>query len=714
VKLLERVPRKRRFPAVCLATAALAVPLAAWGRGETHAGGDLITFHLPHWETIRRDLSRHGSAPLWDFFQYGGTPLAGSGQDVLSFPPYRLMARLPSTVVLEILVALFLAWCAWGTYRLIRSYRAGREASVLGAIAYTLSFTLMGRVAAGHFGVLAVLCQAPLLLYLIRRLILRPSCERAMRVALAGALLLLVGHPSFLYQLGVLAAALAIAELAGARRESRPVGRPLLLISAALAAALLMSALHLLPILEVRSHATRGSLDASALYAHNPPDFSFTPRDLTTFWLPLYPRADFVQGDRFEFYWFEKAVYAGLLPLLAAGFVALHPWPRGARFLGMVFVIALADGMNRHLPVHAVLCAVLPGYGSFRVPARAVWMCTLTLSLLAALGWDRAVSRSLEPARRRRVIGAGAVAALGVGLALAIRFGIHGELAILGALLAAGIGLLVLAGRHPIGSSRAVLLLTGIELLAQALAVLPTAPRSSLDEPLWYVKHLGTDLSSYRVLDLTEGGYIPARHGVRNMNGYGYPVLDATRRLYASAWEVPPKENFNTLGTGGRIVHPRPLDLLNVGWVLARGAPPEEGLVEVARREEIVLYRRPSACPYAFAGPHEAGAERAADTIRVRLRLSVPETLVISESWMPGWRARVGFQPAVVRPFEGALLSIDLPAGEHEVVLAYEPSPHRIGRWISVIAAVAVLTTLLVSCLRWRRAAQPLAPPSGA
>ena len=145
---------------------------------------------------------------------------------------------------------------------------------------------------------------------------------------------------------------------------------------------------------------------------------------------------------------------------------------------------------------------------------------------------------------------------------------------------------------------------------------------------------------------------------------------------------------------------PEPLDLLNVGWVVDDQPPREGGLVEVARRGEAVLYRRPTARPHAFAGPHDAASERSPNTIRVRVLLPAAETLVVSESWMPGWRARIDGRPATVTPYKGALLSVGLPAGRHEVLLTYEPTPCRVGRWVSGLALLGILASWVAPRLR--------------
>jgi hypothetical protein len=278
--------------------------------------------------------------------------------------------------------------------------------------------------------------------------------------------------------------------------------------------------------------------------------------------------------------------------------------------------------------------------------------------------------------------------------------------------MSASAALLGLAPRWPRVMHGALLLLTLGELCGHAGRVIPTAPPPARLERPWYLDSLGPDPAAFRLLDLTrEGeGYGPALHGVRQLNGLGYPLLRRTYDLYASAWEEPPPLDFDRLRAGRRVRDPRPLDLLNVGWVLDDVPPREPGLVEVARNGDRVLYRRPSARPYAFAGGARVDAVRRADGIRARVRLDAPGLLIVSESWMPGWRARVDGEAVEVHSFEGGILSVALAPGDHEVLVAYDPAPARIGLWISSLALLAVAATAAFPVVLRRR--QAMAPTS--
>ncbi len=82
---------------------------------------------------------------------------------------------------------------------------------------------------------------------------------------------------------------------------------------------------------------------------------------------------------------------------------------------------------------------------------------------------------------------------------------------------------------------------------------------------------------------------------------------------------------------------------------------------------------------------HGGGSEQ------VRVRAATPVTVQFYTYWYPGWRATVNGRPVPIRA-EGpdALITLDLPAGEHEVSIRFADTPLR------TLAAVISLGSLLL------------------
>ena len=77
------------------------------------------------------------------------------------------------------------------------------------------------------------------------------------------------------------------------------------------------------------------------------------------------------------------------------------------------------------------------------------------------------------------------------------------------------------------------------------------------------------------------------------------------------------------------------------------------------------------------------------DVVTVRVDTTAPGLLVVGNTWMPGWSARVDSKPASVRRGNGwqQVIALDV-AGRHEVVLRYEPPGLATGK--AITAAVGV------------------------
>ena len=79
------------------------------------------------------------------------------------------------------------------------------------------------------------------------------------------------------------------------------------------------------------------------------------------------------------------------------------------------------------------------------------------------------------------------------------------------------------------------------------------------------------------------------------------------------------------------------------------------------------------------------------------------------EAGGPGWKARIladdslpGKDVPVLRT-NRVMRGVPLPAGEHHVVLTYEPTSYVIGSWISAAAWITTLIALGAMCIAKRR-----------
>ncbi len=591
-------------------------------------GREIQPFFAARASYAQEMAAKDGEWPRWYGRQHAGTPFLGDLHGSLHYPP-NLLFLFPATTperAYGFLFAFHMVVAAIGMYRLSRYFEFRRSASTLGGTAYGVALSVVAHMDAGALTHFITPALAPWILLLLLRMVKRASMIRLVLLAITFGLVLLGGSPQDFPYLLLLCPGLLIWTAVDAGRRKRPwrgSSAWLTAVSAVLGATLAAAAL--LPAIEVARYAER----------------TFAPAAIARDW---------------------RVLYVGILPTVAA----VLPFQNPRRGPTLFFAIA-------------GVAALLPAILLPRLPICSLWVVALSLSGLAAGGWD-GLARGRYPQRRLYIILAvlGGIAVTAVGVFF-WRFGIIKETAI-------GLGLLG-AAAFVVGRLRsdpraivAAVLLTAGDLCFFGTRIVRTQEPEAAPPYLapWYAAHIGPERADFRLYDLTSSDATAAAHGFRLLNGYGYPRLSHIK------------------------IAPETLEDLNVRWLISTDAPPHPGWKELARQNGRVLYENRETRPAAYllaADGQPLKIVRTAHTIEVGGRTYQTGRLVISEAWMPGWKAYMARQEAPVIQGPNSFLTVDVPAGDWYVTLKYEPDVYRTGRLISS-SAVALLVGLLVAGMK--------------
>jgi hypothetical protein len=675
-----------------LAALALVVPVFVlcapflFGSKRLRAG-DFQAEVAPRIAVGRQGFLKDGEFLRWNPYQFAGTPILGNGHGSYYYPGSWIYFVLSSERAIELLVFLHLLLAAGGMYRWARGFRVSRGAAVLAGLSYALGFGAISRIYAGHLYYTITHGVAPWFLYALGKTLRAPTLAHALAFSIWTGVTVVSGAPQWVFLLGWLAVGLSAWEILPRIIQKEPWLRTAAVTVGAAGLGLALSSVELLPGLNVASHSIRNSrlADRSLFeewYATSIPD-------LVGFLMPHFPwsyeASTWMSGEG----WHEKSAHVGTVPLLAMGAAFFGKRRRQAAFFGSVALLAVMAAMALVFPVHDLLRAVLPGYASFRLPSRMLWLAHLSLPLLAAFGWDALADRDLSPSGRRW---AGALTlslgVLGVS-SLAFLYRATPEACFFAATCAGAAILFALVPTRPRAVAGAVLLLAG-ELSFLGIERLDRGPGGYLDAP-WYSAHIGAVRADYRILDLTRYDQKPSAFGFRMLKGYSHPILKTLSDLYGMAWEGERRIIYESLSDGERLTEPEILRNLNVRWIITWGPPPFPELKEIARTDQFHLYEDPEAKPLAFfeRGRGElASARPTLNSIELRVRAEEPDSVVISEAWMPGWRAWMDGRTVPVSPAMVALMKVDVPRGSSRILLVYDPLEWRIGKAISLGAAL--------------------------
>ncbi len=280
--------------------------------------------------------------------------------------------------------------------------------------------------------------------------------------------------------------------------------------------------------------------------------------------------------------------------------------------------------------------------------------------------------------------------------------------------------------------------------------------------PFRYAAYVAADTASgqhlpfvFRRLDpeivLTLAGSRAGFLGLQQISGYNPIHL----RNYVEFFEVMQgkEQNYHFVDIFYQALDQSQLfEMLNVRYVtipITLGFNPPIAVygVEVFRDEQVIIYENPRAFPRAWmvhevrqaedgeelrqlndyevdgravafvdgelpgvTAPADGVADDAVtitryepEEIALTARSDGAGLLVLSEVYTTGWRATVDGVEIDVLETNHALRGVPVPAGEHEVVLRYEPMTLTIGLWSTGLAGAAMLGVWGWALIGWRR-----------
>ncbi len=730
----------------CAGAAVLLVPGLLTGR--LPARGDLPDFFWPmKWYTARRWLA--GSPPLWN-------PLSGCGEPWLAklqtgvFYPGDAPFLLPWPFGPPVAIALHLAVAASGMAAWLSALGRSRLAALSGAVLFVFGGAFLSLVPVwANFTTGAWL---PWIFLGARR---TARGEGVATFPLASSLAFLAGEPALAAAGSVAAAGAAFVSTrdvpfvpaGGPRRAAARLAGGLLLGAALTAVTAVPFVLHLRESGRIVG-ATREEALARPVRISDLSDVLWPPPDALTR-SPAAGRGGYL-----------ATLALGPLPFA----LALSGLAGALRTrLGVALTALLALGFALSLGAAGGLMPFLWDVGparGLRFPARWFVLAQLALAVFAAVGVD--AWRSEEPeARRAALAGLGVSLLLSAGLlplAGPARLQGDGLARVILSMVAAAAGFALLRWRPE--TSAAFLLVLGAPLLWFSSGALATAPAQDLVKAPAIVADLPRG-DGARVLVAVHdaelfgrwfaaGGGGSTEEAVRreraSLSGYGNLFFGLPTAGTASPIESPRRARL----LGAALAGGDPaaiLALANVRYLVTPYASRIPGASLSARDGPVYRFELPRPVGRIFF-PREARSgrdETAFEAIRtpgfdpeevawvaadagplpprrsrqgysiarferdapertdVAVTASEPGLLVFTRSWDPGWKASLDGAPAPVERVDLAFLGLTVPAGEHRVVLTYEPPGYRAGS----LASGAALAVLLAAALAGR------SPPRG-
>ena len=713
---------------------------------------DNATFNYP----LRVEVARQwaaGRLPLWNPYNLAGAPLLADITSAALYPgnlPFLLEPDGTRYRALDRVAALHFILAAIFMYVFARALPLGRPAAALAGLVYAGNGTLLF-LASRWIQTQNSAVWLPLVLAAVHRAAERRRFWLWIAIgAGAVAMQILSGYPQYVFYTGLLAGAYALMLALG---RSGKGWRPLLALVAMYALGAALAGVQLVPTLELVALSRRGGVVSLGEFLQ----LAASPNILLGLANPrgvVSPTGIPVPG----------AAFVGTLALVLA-IEGARSARRTRLFLSVTLVVAFLLAVGPATPV-GWLSYQIPGLNVFRYPFKHLLEVTFCLAALAGCGAQSLLDRRRGATACVAIAGSIVVCWLTLGMPSGSRHW-SGTVAVAGTV---GFVLLALADRRRTAVGLALVsvwlglagnrdapftLLRSNERRAEPPSMVSAlaARQPTLLGPRYVaaIFPMGFRLASEPLLalDYPTEFRVPAVHGTSPFlwRPLGAALgMDDNGIFHPGIFQNSRDQTLNVLGAqyvgsaGGPLTKVVIQDEAGASVAERRRSLPVIRFVDRAIcMEQAAMLQELQRRTFDFAtvalldcaarpdvpalDPAQMRAkmmlvENAPGRFRLQVRLGTgrPGVLIVSQSDIPGWRARIDGQPVPIYRAYGLVQGLVVPAGLHDVELEYRPASVILGAEISLAAVVAMLGVAVLAVRAGRRrdpAAGPCAPSSG-
>lgn len=694
------------------------------------------------WRKFAADSVHLGIIPLWNPYQFCGTPFLANSQSAVLYPGsllhYILGPRLAAgwSALLHLVLAATFMWL------FLRGLGLSTTAGALGGIGYAFSTWQISWLHLPTF--LATSCWLPLVLWLVCRLYAGGGW---IAPGFALGMTLLAGHLQIafyvLFAAGLMAAYLA----AGRLRTRQPLvaarGMGLFIVSLILAG--MLAAPQVMPAWELSRQSHR-TVPPSAQGYQAYTAYAVSANALSTLFMPdLFgnpsagdlPYFGTSRGGMY-FNYAEGALYVGLPTLFLAVYALLRRRQPGRLlpFFGGLALLALLIALGT--AVDALFYFYVPGFGQSGSPGRALVLWAFALSALAALGYEKLTHDNATPIKTAGI----AVAIVASLAAVTLAMGTSAALSIYPAAaeawrnqwprqaalfaLSTGTVLALATGKMRTGWMTLLpLALLTVDLFATGFHYNPSATPVDVYPTTQSLRLLQQRARHERIMPINTDWRFSGPQAILPPNGatvFGLRDVQGYDSLFPGRY----KAFMNRLAGPGQDSSPPEVG----NMVFAKMADPQWAAQAGVR---YILSQTPLSLPdareiyvdqiYLYELSHAPGRVRiqtddgrllpfqwledGITRVGLRVEAPAPATLLLTDQYYPGWQALLDDRkPVPILRANEVFRQVRIPAGRHVVRFRYQPASFRVGLYLMLVGMLVggfALATRNVKISRTRK-----------
>ena len=743
------------------------------------ANDDLARHPINEW----RDnyIAENENMPQWYPNLFSGMPSYG-GYIYMTGDPTKLF-RNTILFNLGLKVWFFLSLGGFGTFFLLKTLGSSSNAGVLGGLITGLTPYGFGLVNAGHLNKIFAMAYVPWVLACFLVFMKKKSLKSICVLSLITALQLWANHPQIVYYTWMIIGFYYVWSFGTEyKNKSLSLASKLYELGGVLIALFLGFIMVSDPYNEVytfQKHSNRGaksvfekmeetSLGTNWNYATQ---WSFHPKEVISFVYPyFYGLQNFSTRDlKSAAYWgympfTQSTHYLGLIALILASIGALLKKPdKISLFFWITTILILITGFGKFFPLlYKPFFELFPFFSKFRIPSMIYALLPITISILAAKGYDILVSSKGEMyIFKKALYFVGGIVAVSFLFLIVSDFmidfssskdgrynsSIQGQLRSIrydlfnkGCFLAISVSLCFLGLYYSYVKnkiSKSLFNFGVIGLIILDLGILSNEfinvkPKKNMDrmfEKNSIIDHLISDKSNFRVFPADEitsnkysywniesiGGYRPiklrAYQDLMDAGGFNRShILDMLNVKYVLTRKKINNPNFIPVGDLKGIYENK--KVLPKAWIIGDLKIVEsqkESLMETLMTgfnpysSAVVLKYEGDDMPANVNG-HAIIKLKEENKIEINCQSETGGLLVLSEVYYkPGWKAFVNGVETKIYQTNHILRSVYIPSGESDVLFEYDDSRWQNTRMLSRISILTVLMLIGFSILRERK-----------
>ena len=743
------------------------------------ANDDLARHPINEWRD--KYIAENENMPQWYPNLFSGMPSYG-GYIYMTGDPTKLF-RNTILFNLGLKVWFFLSLGGFGTFFLLKTLGSSSNAGVLGGLITGLTPYGFGLVNAGHLNKIFAMAYVPWVLACFLVFMKKKSLKSICVLSLITALQLWANHPQIVYYTWMIIGFYYVWSIGTEyKNKSFSLASKLYELGGVLIALFLAFIMVSDPYNEVytfQKHSNRGaksvlekmeetSLGTNWNYATQ---WSFHPKEVISFVYPyFYGLQNFSTRDlKSAAYWgympfTQSTHYLGLIALILASIGALLKKPdKISLFFWITTILILITGFGNFFPLlYKPFFELFPFFSKFRIPSMIYALLPITISILAAKGYDILVSSKGEKhIFKKAFYFVGGIVAVSFLFLIVSDFmidfssskdgrynsSIQGQLRSIrydlfnkGCFLAISVSLCFLGLYYSYVKnkiSKSLFNFGVIGLIILDLGILNNEfinvkPKKNMDRMFKknsIIDHLISDKSNFRVFPADEitsnkysywnvesiGGYRPiklrAYQDLMDAGGFNRShILDMLNVKYVLTRKKINNPNFIPVGDMKGIYENK--KVLPKAWIIG-----DLKIVE-SQKESLMETLMTGFNPYSSAVvlkyegddmPANVNGQaiiklKEENKIEINCQSETGGLLVLSEVYYkPGWKAFVNGVETKIYQTNHILRSVYIPSGESEVLFEYDDSRWQNTRMLSRISLLTVLMLIGFSILRERK-----------